>query len=105
MQPARLPALLFAAAITLLTDAANATDLLDTAATAGSFKTFLATAKAAGMTDSLHKQGPFPSLPTGDTITLTSDNGTVTFNGARFTHSDLKDDNGVIEVIDKVILP
>ncbi|NDP60926.1 MAG: fasciclin domain-containing protein, partial [Oxalobacteraceae bacterium] len=121
----------------------------------GGFKMFLASVKAAGMTDSLRHQGPFtvfaPSdeafakLPEGeveslmkdkaklarmlsrhivpgkllvaevkpgpvktiqgDSIKLTSDNGMITVDGARVTQSDLKADNGVIQVIDKVILP
>ncbi|GAA4019685.1 fasciclin domain-containing protein [Actimicrobium antarcticum] len=135
--------------------AAHATDLIDTAATAGTFKTFLVTVKAAGMTDSLKKDGPFtvfaPSdeafakLPSGtlellmkdkakltkllshhivpgkilvsevkpgpiktmqgDAVTLTSDNGKITINGVNVTESDLLADNGVIQVIDSVMLP
>ncbi|MFT5590091.1 MAG: putative surface protein with fasciclin (FAS1) repeats [Bradyrhizobium sp.] len=155
MKPAFFPALLLCTTITLSINAASATDLVETASTAGNFNTFLATVKAAGMTDSLRKQGPFtifaPSdeafakLPDGtveslmkdkvklakllshhivpgkllvaevkpgplqtiqgDSINLTSDNGMVTVNGARVTTSDLKADNGVIQVIDTVMLP
>jgi uncharacterized surface protein with fasciclin (FAS1) repeats len=135
--------------------AAQAGDLIDTAASAGSFKTFLASVKAAGLSDSLKNQGPFtifaPSddafakLPRGtmkalmrdkvrlaqllthhivpgkivvaqvkpgavktiqgDAITLTSDNGKVTIDGANVTQSDLLADNGVIQVIDTVMMP
>ncbi|MDY7574265.1 fasciclin domain-containing protein [Actimicrobium sp. CCI2.3] len=155
MKPALLPTLLLSATLTFSIGAASATDLVETASTAGSFKTFLATVKAAGMTDSLRTQGPFtvfaPSdeafakLPDGtvetmmkdkaklaqlishhivpgkllvaevkpgplqtiqgDSVKLTSDNGMVTVDGARVTSSDLKADNGVIQIIDKVILP
>ena len=41
----------------------------------------------------------------GDAVTLTSDNGKVTIDGANVTQSDLSADNGVIQVIDKVIMP
>ncbi len=41
----------------------------------------------------------------GDVLTLTSDNGKVTADGANVTQSDLSADNGVIQVIDTVILP
>lgn len=134
---------------------ANAGNLIDTAASAGTFKIFLAGIKAAGLSDSLKSQGPFtifaPSddafakLPRGtmkalmrdkirltqllahhivpgkilvaevkpgaiqtmqgDAVTLTSDNGKVTVDGANVTLSDLPADNGVIQVIDTVILP
>ncbi|EGF32692.1 hypothetical protein IMCC9480_2101 [Oxalobacteraceae bacterium IMCC9480] len=155
MKTHSLPALLFAATLALSAGTANASDLVDTADTSGGFKMFLASVKAAGMTDSLRHQGPFtvfaPSdeafakLPEGeveslmkdkaklarmlsrhivpgkllvaevkpgpvktiqgDSIKLTSDNGMITVDGARVTQSDLKADNGVIQVIDKVILP
>jgi uncharacterized surface protein with fasciclin (FAS1) repeats len=41
----------------------------------------------------------------GEPLTLTSDNGKVTVNGANVTQSDLNADNGVIHEIDAVILP
>lgn len=41
----------------------------------------------------------------GDAVTLTSDNGKVTVDGANVTQSDLTADNGVIQMIDAVILP
>ena len=41
----------------------------------------------------------------GDAVTLTSDNGKVTVDGANVTQSDLSADNGVIQAIDRVILP
>ena len=134
---------------------AQAGNLIDTAASAGTFKTFLASVKAAGLSESLKNQGPFtvfaPSddafakLPRGtmsallkdkvrlaqlithhivhgkilvaevkpgalktiqgDAVTLTSDNGKITVDGANVTQSDLTADNGVIQSIDMVMLP
>ena len=134
---------------------AQAGNLIDTAVSAGTFKTFLASVKAAGLSESLKNQGPFtvfaPSddafakLPRGtmsallkdkvrlaqlvthhivpgkilvaevrpgalktiqgDAVTLTSDNGKVTIDGANVTQSDLSADNGVIQSIDMVMLP
>jgi uncharacterized surface protein with fasciclin (FAS1) repeats len=41
----------------------------------------------------------------GDLLTLTSDNGKVTVNGANVTQSDVNADNGVIHEIDAVLIP
>ncbi|MDQ9170213.1 fasciclin domain-containing protein [Oxalobacteraceae bacterium R-40] len=41
----------------------------------------------------------------GEPLTLTSDNGKVTVNGANVTQSDLQADNGIIHEIDAVIMP
>ncbi len=41
----------------------------------------------------------------GDPLTLTSDNGKVTVNGANVTQSDISADNGVIHEIDTVVMP
>lgn len=41
----------------------------------------------------------------GDMLTLTSDNGKVTVNGANVTQSDIKADNGIIHEIDALVLP
>lgn len=41
----------------------------------------------------------------GDMLTLTSDNGKVTVNGANVIQSDLTADNGVIHAIDTVVMP
>lgn len=41
----------------------------------------------------------------GDMLTLTSDNGKVTVNGANVTQSDVNADNGVIHEIDSVLMP
>lgn len=41
----------------------------------------------------------------GDTIKLTSDNGKITVNEANVTQSDTEADNGVVHIIDTVVLP
>jgi uncharacterized surface protein with fasciclin (FAS1) repeats len=41
----------------------------------------------------------------GSSLTLTSDNGKVTVDEANVTESDVAADNGVIHVIDTVVLP
>lgn len=41
----------------------------------------------------------------GSLLTLKSDNGMVTVNGARVTESDIAADNGIIHAIDKVLMP
>jgi uncharacterized surface protein with fasciclin (FAS1) repeats len=133
-------------------------DIVDTAAAAGSFNTLLAAATAAGLVDALKGAGPltvfaptdaaFAALPAGTVETLlkpenkdklagilklhviagskvTSDqlagkklsadtlngkvaiDGTngVTVNGANVVTADIEASNGVIHVIDKVLLP
>lgn len=41
----------------------------------------------------------------GSNLTLTSDNGMVTVNSANVIQSDLTADNGVIQIIDHVLMP
>lgn len=41
----------------------------------------------------------------GEMLTLTSDNGKVTVNGANVTQSDIKADNGIIHEIDALVMP
>lgn len=41
----------------------------------------------------------------GTPVKLSSDNGKITVNGANVTQSDLAADNGVIHIIDTVVLP
>lgn len=41
----------------------------------------------------------------GEMLSLTSDNGKVTVNGANVTESDISADNGVIHAIDAVVMP
>lgn len=139
----------------LLGASASAADLVATASNDVALKTFVKAVQAAGLTDSLRKNGPytvfapdnnaFSRLPPGtldalmkdktrlsqlltyhiipgkklvtqikpgkikslqgNNLTLTSDNGMVTVNGADVIQSDLAADNGVIQVIDHVLMP
>jgi uncharacterized surface protein with fasciclin (FAS1) repeats len=57
-------------------------------------KTLVAEVKP-GQTKTLH----------GDMVALKSDNGMVSINDARVTLSDLEADNGVIHVVDAVLVP
>ncbi len=50
------------------------------------------------------KPGPTKS-EAGPLLSLKSDNGMVTVNGARVTESDLSADNGIIHGIDAVLMP
>ena len=138
--------------------AAKGKDIVDTAVSAGSFKTLVAAVKAADLVETLKGKGPFTvfaptdaafaKLPKGtiatllkpknkkklqsiltyhvvsgnvmakDVVTLTSaktvngksvkiqvKNGKVYVNGAQVVKTDIKCANGVIHVIDAVILP
>jgi uncharacterized surface protein with fasciclin (FAS1) repeats len=138
--------------------AANAADIVDTAAGAGSFNTLVAAVQAAGLVDTLKGDGPFTvfaptdeafaALPAGTVESLlkpenreqlvsiltyhvipgavmASDvtgkqldvktvqgskvfvNGMsgVSVDGANVVQANIETDNGVIHVIDKVILP
>jgi uncharacterized surface protein with fasciclin (FAS1) repeats len=132
-------------------------DIVDTAAAAGSFTTLLAAAQAAGLVDALKGEGPltvfaptdaaFAALPAGTvetllkpenkdqlaailklhvisgkvkskdlagkTLTAETLGGTVAIDGtngvkvndATVTTADIKASNGIIHVIDKVLLP
>lgn len=150
-----LIALLALAALANGSMAAFGADIVATAAADGSFKTFLTTVRAAGLSDTLKNAGPFTvfaptdqafsKLPRGtldallkdkvrlaqiltyhilpgktlvtelkpgkvktvqgDLLTLTSDNGKVTVNGANLIQSDINADNGVIHAIDAVLMP
>lgn len=135
----------------------NKADIVDTAASAGSFGTLLAAAEAAGLVDTLKSEGPFTvfaptdaafdALPEGTvesllkpenkdqlaailtyhvvpgkvmstdltddmeaatvqgaSVTIDLDNG-VMVEDATVTTADIETSNGVIHVIDKVILP
>src|SRR3569623_43465 len=135
--------------------AALAADIVEAAATAGNFKSFVAALNSAGFNETLKNSGPytvfaptdeaFAKIPKdtwaliskdkvrlehvlayhvipgkilvkevkpgkaktmeGDTLTLTSDNGKVTVNGANVTQSDIETDQGVMHAIDSVVLP
>jgi transforming growth factor-beta-induced protein len=133
-------------------------DIVDTAVSAGKFKTLVAAAKAAGLVDTLKSKGPltvlaptdtaFKKLPAGtvesllkeenreklqailkyhviagkvmsgdvvklneaktvggQTVKIDTDTGTVMFNNAKLLNADIACSNGVIHVIDTVLLP
>lgn len=133
-------------------------DIVDVASGAGTFKTLIAAAKAAGLVDTLKSKGPFTILaPTdaafkklpagtvemllkpenkaklaqiltyhvvagrafaadvakatsvksvqGSTIKITAKNGKVMANNATIVATDINASNGVVHVIDQVILP
>jgi uncharacterized surface protein with fasciclin (FAS1) repeats len=50
------------------------------------------------------KPGPTKTLD-GNPAALKSDNGKITVNDSNVTLSDLEADNGVIQIIDTVLLP
>jgi uncharacterized surface protein with fasciclin (FAS1) repeats len=135
--------------------AGDAKNIVETAAAAGQFNTLLTAAKAAGLADTLAKDGPFTlfaptdeafaKLPAGTLDALLKDTATlksillyhvvsgnimaadvskmssaktlqgqsvsiaamdgVTIDGAKISQADIKASNGVIHVIDTVILP
>jgi uncharacterized surface protein with fasciclin (FAS1) repeats len=134
--------------------AAQAKDIVDTAVSAGTFKTLVAAVQAAGLVDTLKGKGPFtvfaPSdeafakLPAGTVEALLKDKaklasiltyhvvagkvmakdvkagqvktvngqsftvkteGGVMVDGAKVVATDVAADNGVIHVIDSVIMP
>jgi len=133
-------------------------DIVDTAVSAGSFKTLVAAVKAAGLVDTLKGPGPFTvfaptdeafaklpagtvedllkpenkeklvsiltyhvvpakamakdvaGLPTAKTVNgkelkLKADGGNVMVDKAKVTKADIEASNGVIHVIDTVLLP
>jgi uncharacterized surface protein with fasciclin (FAS1) repeats len=137
---------------------AESKDIVDTAVSAGSFKTLAKALEAAGLVDTLKGPGPFTvfaptddafaKLPagtlesllkpenkaklqriltyhvvsgkvlasevvklrsakavSGDTLTIAARNGGVTVDQARVVKTDIATSNGVIHVIDAVILP
>jgi uncharacterized surface protein with fasciclin (FAS1) repeats len=152
-----------AAAIALpvltMAGAANAADIVDTAAGAGSFDTLVAAVTAAGLVETLKGEGPFTvfaptdeafaKLPEGtvedllkpenkdqlvavltyhvvpgktmssdiagqelevatvqgEMVTIDASNGAVMVDEATVVQADVEADNGVIHVIDTVILP
>ena len=140
------------------TQRASKKDIVDTAITAGSFKTLAAALQAAGLVDTLKGKGPFTvfaptdaafaklpagtldsllmpenkakltailtyhvvpgrvlaaqltgmnSAPTanGQALTIQSEKGMTTVGGARPARTDILCSNGVIHVIDTVLLP
>jgi uncharacterized surface protein with fasciclin (FAS1) repeats len=94
-------------------------NIVEVAVKAGSFTTLVAAVKAAGLVETLSGKGPFtvfapndaafaklPSAKTvqGQSVTIDAKNG-VSINGAKVLTTDIAADNGVIHVIDSVILP
>jgi uncharacterized surface protein with fasciclin (FAS1) repeats len=145
---------LLAAAMALGAFAAQAADIVDTAVSAGSFKTLVAAVQQAGLVDTLKGPGPFTVFaPTdeafaripkaqldallkdkaaltrvltyhvvpgkvmagdvkagkvatveGDSLTLATQGG-VSVDRAKVVKADIVADNGVIHVIDSVLMP
>ena len=141
--------------IAIAAGAANAADIVDTAVSAGSFKTLVTAVQEAGLVDTLKGPGPFTVFaPTddafakipkadldallkdkaaltkvltyhvvpgkvlaqdvkpgdvatveGSALTITSKDGKVMVDGATVVQTDVMADNGVIHVIDSVIMP
>lgn len=152
--------LLGLAAATLLATSASASNIVETAAEAGSFTTLLAAAEAAGLADALATTDnitvfaptddafaalpegtvesllleenrdqliailtyhvlprelrstdlpgrtiPVRTLNTADLLRITKSHGAVTVDNANVVSADIHADNGVIHVIDSVLLP
>ena len=147
--------LLLVAALTFAFGAASAADIVDTAKSAGTFKTLLTAVEAAGLVDTLKGPGPFTVFaPTdkafakipkaklakllkdkealakvltyhvvsgkimaadvkpgkvktveGGSVTLKVNGGKVMIDNAHVAKTDIAADNGVIHVIDTVMMP
>lgn len=143
------------AALAVATSVALAADIVDTAVSAGQFKTLVKAVQEAGLVDTLKGDGPFTvfaptdeafaKLPAGtlevllkdkdklvavltyhvvpgkvmaaqvkpgqvktvqgQPLTLSASYGTVMVNNARVVKTDIIASNGVIHVIDTVVLP
>ena len=146
---------LFGAALFAVATSASAADIVDTAVSAGQFKTLVQAVQAAGLVDTLKGEGPFTvfaptdaafaKLPAGaieallndkqklaqvltyhvvpgkvtatqvkpgdvktvqgQSLRVRADGGAVMVNNARVTKTDIMASNGVIHVIDTVVLP
>ena len=146
--------LLITSAFALAAVSAQAKDIVDTAVSAGNFKTLAAALQAAGLVDTLRGKGPFTvfaptdeafaKIPKAQLDALLADKakltavltyhvvagkvmakdvkagkvktvqgseltigtaGGVTVDNAKVTATDIVADNGVIHVIDSVVLP
>lgn len=147
--------LIAAGSLAMTASLASAADIVDTAVSAGQFKTLVKAVQAAGLVDTLKGPGPFTvfaptdaafaKLPPGtldsllkdkqklasvltyhvvpgkvtaadvrpgqvktvqgQPLTLATDKGGVTVNNAKVTSADIMTSNGVIHVIDTVVLP
>ncbi|MGH8807136.1 MAG: fasciclin domain-containing protein [Noviherbaspirillum sp.] len=76
---------------------ALAADLVETASTSGSFKTFLAAAKAAGIDDTLKKNGPYTVFAPGDSAFNKLPPGTM--------NALLKDKARLAEILSHHVIP
>ena len=150
-----LSRLIAGAALTAATALASAADIVDTAVSAGQFKTLVKAVQQAGLVNTLKGTGPFTvfaptdeafaKLPAGtleallndkeklaailtyhvvpgkvmaaqvksgqvktvqgQALTVKADRGGVTVDNARVVKTDIAASNGVIHVIDTVVLP
>ena len=89
-------------------------NIVETAKEAGNFQTLLTAVDAAGLGETLADGGPFTAFaPTDDSEQKTVEggvltigvNGGVTVNDAAVIQADVEADNGVIHVIDRVLIP
>ena len=146
---------IFGAALFAVATSVSAADIVDTAVSAGQFKTLVQAVQAAGLVDTLKGEGPFTvfaptdaafaKLPAGtieallndkqklaqiltyhvvpgrvtaaqvmpgnvktvqgQSLNVRADGGGVMVNNARVTKTDIMASNGVIHVIDTVVLP
>ena len=146
---------LFGGALFAVATSVSAADIVDTAVSAGQFKTLVKAVQAAGLVDTLKGEGPFTvfaptdaafaKLPAGtlesllndkqkltqvltyhvvpgkvtaaqvkagevktvqgQPLNVRADGGAVMVNNARVTRTDIMASNGVIHVIDTVVLP
>jgi uncharacterized surface protein with fasciclin (FAS1) repeats len=151
----QLSKLVAAGALLAASSMSSAADIVDTAVSAGQFKTLVKAVQAAGLAETLKGPGPFTvfaptdaafaKLPAGtldsllkdkqkltsvltyhvvpgkvaaadvkpgqvktvqgQSLTLAKDGGGVTVNNAKVTSADIMASNGVIHVIDTVVLP
>ncbi len=155
----RLKAAAIALPVLSVVGVANAADIVDTAAGAGSFNTLVAAVKVAGLTETLKGPGPFTvfaptdeafaKLPAstvekllqpenkaqlvailtyhvvpgetmssdiagkklevatveGEKVSIDASDGAVMVDNAKVVQADVKADNGVIHVIDTVMMP
>ncbi|OWW18533.1 fasciclin domain-containing protein [Noviherbaspirillum denitrificans] len=74
-----------------------AADLVETASTSGSFKTFLAAAKVAGITDTLKNSGPYTVFAPSDAAFNQLPPGTV--------NSLMKDKAKLVEILSHHVIP
>ena len=101
-------------------------DIVDTAVAAGSFNTLAAALSAAGLVDTLKGPGPFTARASstdadasvmkmadgtmvktagGEDVKLGVTSGGVTVNGSSVIKTDIDASNGIIHVVDSVIMP